>query len=99
MGNSKSKEDRRTSSGAAAARPPLQRYNQVSPASESSSSPAQRRRPSYTEQEVPRAASPKAVRKSLTQDLSHVKSVNQMQIQTDYNKPLTEAEPYLVQVR
>jgi hypothetical protein len=43
-------------------------------------------------------SSPKQVRKSLTQDISTVKGVNQMAVQRDYNKPLQEEEPYLVQV-
>ena len=46
-----------------------------------------------------RRQSAAAVRKSLTQDLGSVKGVNQMAVQRDYNKPLTEEEPYIVQVR
>jgi hypothetical protein len=47
-----------------------------------------------------RQPSVKDIRKSLTQgvDLAGVKGVNQMAVQRDYNKPLTEEEPYLVQV-
>ena len=51
------------------------------------------------EQHQNRRQSAAAVRKSLTQDLGSVKGVNQMAVQRDYNKPLTEEEPYIVQVR
>jgi hypothetical protein len=43
-------------------------------------------------------ASTKAVRKSLTGNLSGTTAVNQMAVTRDYNKPLTEDQPYLVQV-
>jgi hypothetical protein len=43
-------------------------------------------------------ASLKAVRKSLTGNLAGTSAVNQMAVTRDYNKPLTEDQPYLVQV-
>jgi hypothetical protein len=42
--------------------------------------------------------SAKEIRRSLAVDLGNVKGVNQMAVQRDYNKPLHEEEPYLVQV-
>jgi hypothetical protein len=45
------------------------------------------------------AASSKAVRKSLTAgNLTGTNAVNKMAVTRDYNKPLTEDQPYLVQV-
>lgn len=48
------------------------------------------------QQELP--SSPKVDRKRLTQDLGTTKGVNQTAVQRDYNKPLTEEEPYIIQV-